>query len=43
MTPLHISSYYGQSNIVMKLVTSNVNVNCVDHVGLCHKIIYNYI
>ena len=43
MTPLHISSYYGHSNIVRELVTSNVDVNCVDHVShvmqLCKYII----
>ena len=38
MTPLHVSSYYGHSNIVRALVTSNVDVNCVDHVSLCHAI-----
>ena len=33
MTPLHVSSRYGHSNIVKKLITSNVNVNCLDHVS----------
>ena len=33
MTPLHISSRYGHSNIVRKLVASDVNVNCLDHVS----------
>ena len=33
MTPIHISSRYGHSNIVEKLITSNVNVNCVDNVS----------
>ena len=33
MTPLHVSSRYGHSNIVRKLVASNVDVNCVDHVS----------
>ena len=39
MTPLHISSYYGHSNIVRELVKSNVDVNCVDHVSLYHAIL----
>ena len=33
MTPLYISSRYGHSNIVRKLVASDVNVNCVDRVS----------
>ena len=33
MTPLHISSYHGHSNIVRKLVTSNINVDPVDIVS----------
>ena len=33
MTPLHISSYCGYSDIVRKLIALNVNVNCLDHVS----------
>ena len=33
MTPLHVSSHYGHSNIVKKLVASDVNINCLDNVS----------
>ena len=33
MTSLHMSSYYGHSNIVRKLLALDVDVNCVDHVS----------
>ena len=33
MTSLHVSSRYGHSNIVRKLVASDVDVNCLDLVS----------